>query len=341
MKNIKNILNINVFFVKIKEHELKKEKYNIVDIFTKRNDVVNNFINKYKSKEFKPFKITKVITLEKYQNIYDKYFYCHQMISKFYGDLTIESYKENLEKIKLLIYNDKKNHKLIKNQKDIIDSLHCFEIEKDINFLYKKIIKEYTKNTFYGDLNRWLREINIMSFDEVAYFTSRLMFSLNKYAKDNTKYFNENKKELYRGITLDYGSLLEYERVKGKKILFTSFTSMTKKIETARKIFAKVYEKNKSIFSVVFYITHIYKNGWTNGVDIKEISKFKSEEEVVYLPFSFYLVKDVVINISESKAEIYLEIIGKKDIFELKIRDCCYTINYNENKKIVELSELK
>ena len=45
------------------------------------------------------FKMTKLITFEKYK---EKYFDSHIKISDFYGDLTVNSYKRNLEEEHLI-----------------------------------------------------------------------------------------------------------------------------------------------------------------------------------------------------------------------------------------------
>ena len=64
----------------------------------------------------------------------------------------------------------------------------------------------------------------INSFEEVSYFTSKLMYNLNNYAKTNNKYYNNNK-VLYRGNSINYSSLLAYERAIRKVIILSSFTS--------------------------------------------------------------------------------------------------------------------
>ena len=38
------------------------------------------------------------------------------------------------------------------------------------------------------------------SFEVVAYFTARLMYSLNNYAKEEGEYYDSDKTDLYRGI---------------------------------------------------------------------------------------------------------------------------------------------
>lgn len=62
----------------------------------------------------------------------------------------------------------------------------------------------------------------------------------------------------------------------------------------------------------------------------------KKEKEILYLPFSFFFVKDVIIDHKNYKADIYLETIGKKEILEEQIR-IGKEIKYNENEKIMEV----
>ena len=328
---------ICIFCMNIKKYLPLKERYNIVDVFNKTEDVINKFINMYNKKEIKPFKMTKLITFEIYKK---KYFDSHIKISDFYGDLTVESYKEKLKEIEKLINEDSKNQNLIKKKDIVLKSFETFNIDEDLKKLDQKIIKEYSSHTFYGDLNRWLRELNKNTFEEVAYFTSRLMYSLNQYAKDESKYYKEDEGILYRGIELDYSSLLEYEKAKNEIILFTAFTSMSESEDIAKNIFARFEMKEKDKFSVIFYVTNLYKDkNWiSNGIIIQEICKNSNEKEIIYQPFSFYNIKDVKIDIKKKLAEIYLEIIGKKEILEEIIKERKHKVKYNKNEKIIELT---
>ena len=105
------------------------------------------------------------------------------------------------------------------------DSFLTFDIIKDLKALDKLIIKEYTKNTFYGDLNKWLMNSKNDYYETIAYFTARLMYSLNSYALQNEMYYTKHKKTLYRGIKIPYSCLLPYSRAKGKIIILSAFTS--------------------------------------------------------------------------------------------------------------------
>ena len=207
--------------------------------------------------------------------------------------------------------------------------------------LDKLIIKEYTKNTFYGDLNRWLMNSTKMSnYTPVAYFTARLMYSLNTYAKNNQLYCIENKKELHRGVKMSYSSLLPYERAKGKIILLSAFTSTSESDLLAKRWAGRddtvsLYQTNLK-FSVIFNIKNNFKKKWiSNGINVQQLSEFQDEREILYQPFSFYYVRDVQIDIKNYMADIFLETIGKEEILEEQIK-MGKNIIYNPKEQIMQ-----
>ena len=179
-------------------------------------------------------------------------------------------------------------------------------------------------------------------YEPIAYFTSRLMFSLNKYAIRKGKYFNKDKKVLHRGVKLYYSCLLPYERAKGKIILLSAFTSTSEKDSVARTWAGRGNEreiyKNSSKFSVVFHITNVFKqNNWiSNGIDVKDSAVYETEKEILFQPFSFYRVIDVNLNEDNFTADISLETIGKKEILEEQIK-LGKKIEYNEKENIMEI----
>ena len=339
------IKHVCVYCWDVARHSKLKNEYKIIDIVCNTQKEVINFIHKFASEDIKAYPLTKLI---RYQDYVDKYKERHFAISKFYGNLTVDLYKKNLEEVKKLIEKEGENKELkIKDndKKKLAESFLTFDIKKDIETLDKLIIQEYTKNTFYGDLNKWLMNMNstMNSYEAVAYFTSRLMYSLNKYGVSNKKYYNENKKEVRRGIKIPYSSLLPYERAKGKVILLSGFTSTTLDEIQARNFSgrdaAKIQYKKILNFSVIYIIKNYHKNDWiANGVNIENESVFKTEREILYQPFSFYYVRDVQIYLDDFTADIYLETIGKKEILEEKIQKG-ENIEYNEVEKIMQVKK--
>ena len=180
------------------------------------------------------------------------------------------------------------------------------------------------------------------SYETVAYFTSRLMFSLNNYGVSNKMYYEKNS-SVKRGIRIRYSCLLPYERAKGKIILLSGLTSTTLDENQAnnfsgRNQSEKQYKTNL-IFSVIFIITNKYTKGWiSNGVNIQNESKLKFEKEILYQPFSFYYVRNVRIDLTNYSADIELETIGKHEILEEKIK-IGENIEYNKKEKIMQIEK--
>ena len=62
--------------------------------------------------------------------------------------------------MKLLIEKESKTNELKqKNQKLLFEVFLSFDLNKDLQNLDKLIIREYSKNTFYGDLNKCLMKL--------------------------------------------------------------------------------------------------------------------------------------------------------------------------------------
>ena len=251
----KCIQNICIYCMYPEKYQYLKEKYPKIhdDIYNKRKDI-ENFINKYSKEDTNPFPLTKLITYEEY---IEKYKERHIKVSSFYGDLNPLTYKRNFSDMEVLI-NDEfiKGELKQKNKEEVVKGFLTFDIKKDLKYLedaeYSEdwenseendnlneiTINEYTKDTIYKDLNKWLLEPN-MDYESIAYFTARLMYNLNSYAVKNNMFYNLNNKELYRGIKIPYSCLLPYERANGKIIILSSFTSTSENKKKSIKFFRK------------------------------------------------------------------------------------------------------
>ena len=334
------IKNTCIYCKNVEKYDYLKLKFTNIhnDIYSKRKEVIN-FINNCSNSQIKPFPLTKLIT---YKNYIETYEDRHYEIAKYYGNLNPVIFEKSYNKF-LNLFSEEKKDKIdiglssFRNKEDKIE-------DEDIIELDRLIIKEYTKNTFYGDLNKWLLNSKKEFYEPVAYFTARLMYSLNSFAIKQNKFFKDNKRILYRGIKLPYSSLLPYERAKGKIILFSSFTSSSELITIAEKFSSRkdsqeLYKTNLK-FSVIFYINNILKNEnlISNGIDIQDESRYKKEKEILYQPFSFYYVNNVFIDYEKYTADIYLETIGKTCIFEEEMKTG-KSIIYNEKEKILEIND--
>ena len=153
--------------------------------------------------------------------------------------------------------------------------------------------------------------------------------------------FYKETKTLYRGSKETYINLLPYERLKGKIILFSAFTSISesKKIAlgfSSRDKIEKIYKDSKR-FSVLYIIkNYVKKNCAPCGIDIQSVSDYE-EEEILFQPFSFYLVEDVKFDYKKYCVDIYLKTVSKKEIFEEKIRKGQKVV-YDEKEDIMVIS---
>lgn len=332
------IKEICVFCYYVSKWSFLKDKYEKVCDVINGIEKAINFVSETSSREIKPFEIVKLITFRDYV---EKYREKHLAISKFYGDLTNQTFSTYLEEMKDVIKIDTNNGELLFDKNKVENGFYSFNLTKDLEELDKLVIKEYTKKSFYLDLNKWLMKKKMNFYEPIAYFTARLMYSLNTYAKANNMFCTTNKKEVYRGVQLTYTNLLPYERAKGQIILLSSFTSTSEwEILAAqwagRGEESKIYKSNLK-FSVVFYIKNSFQNAnWiSNGINIQKVSKEK-EGEILYQPFSFYYLRDVQIDIRNHKADIYLETIGKTEILEEQVKNG-KNLEYNRKMNIMEV----
>ena len=150
-------------------------------------------------------------------------------------------------------------------------------------------------------------------------------------------------KESYRGIKLPYISLLEYEKAKGKIITFPTFISTSEDPKVAERFSGKrnskdLYERGL-LFSVICFIRNNLKEKWiSNGIYLEGQSMHAKEKEILFLPFSFFYVSDVQINLENCTAEIFLEAIGKEEILEEKIK-IGKEIEYNKDSNIMQVKQ--
>ena len=154
-----NCINkVCVYCWEINNYIYLKDKYPKINdnIYRKRSDIVK-FIEKSSSRNIKSFPLTKVITYDDYVN---KYKERHFKIAQYYGDITPESFNTYMESMKSIIKMDEESEELVKKQKAVLEGFLSFEINKELETLDKIIIREYTKNTYYADLNRWLMKPN-------------------------------------------------------------------------------------------------------------------------------------------------------------------------------------
>ena len=333
------IKNICIFCWELEKYQkYKNECKKIFDVYKKTSDVIDLFLIKTQIKNHY-FK-TKLITEEYYTKIYNSR---HFEIAQFYGDLNPDIYRINIEKITEIIKREDEEKKLSGNQNKIIEGFSKFELKNDSQNSDELIIKEYLNSSFSEYLNECLMNIDQELDESVAYFTSRLIFSLNSYAYKNNMFYIEDKKKIYSGIKLPYSKILSYEKVKDEIITFPHFISTTED-EFLAKNWARRGDSielyNETLhFSVIFIITNIYNNNWiSNAINIQNLSDYKGDKEILFLPFSFFRVKEVNVDINNYTADIHLETVGKNEILETQIKKG-KQIQYNSELNVMKTKD--
>ena len=313
----------------------KRNSNDVYDVYTKQSEI-KEFIKKFSSKDIKPFSFTKLIT---YNDYISKYKIIHLKISEFYGDISLEDYKNHIgNKIKLT--NDQTEKSKLEKYEKLIGS----DFREFLDYINKSIRKVFFKENFYDDISNWMKITQILPYESIPYITSRLMYGLNIFGNKDKRYFDKDKAILRKGIKLSFSSLMPYIKAKGKIILFSSFI-LTSLEENLAKILSnrensKVQYKISKLFSVIYIIKYNYQKNWIpNAIIVDEKSpkeELKEIKEILLLPFSFYHLTDIEIDFNNYTADIYLETIGKTEIFEEKIK-LGKNIIYNGKKNIMEI----
>ena len=336
--NFKNcIKNICIYCMNIKKWNKLKNKYDLVyNVATSQKEVID-FIKHFSSEEIKPYHLTKLIT---YNDYLDKYKDKYIKISEFYGDLTPEKYKENIAKKKLISKEENEEKKLFKNRTDLLIGFLNFDMQADLNLFNELVINKYMNETYYGDLNKYIIDSNLNSYEIFAYLTARFMYILNINANKKKTFYSLNETEVHKGMKLPYSGILPYERAKGKIILLSNFIATTEETKLAEFYSGRNNTKSlfnlKKKFSVILKIKNNYNKNWIpNGIIFDKLFIY-DRKEIIYQPFSFYFVRDVEIDYQNYKANIYLETIGKLEILEEQIQKG-KEIEYNQEENIMKI----
>ena len=293
------------------------------------NEEIIDFLRK-NARSSTIFRTLKLITLKDYN---DKINQIHKIIGKHYGKFSETNYNNEIKKVAYFIDHPGEYKVRIlniygaqNNQKETM--LKTLELYKDVENNYEQIIRNYTSEncSVYKDFNYLLLRLNARGIEAFGYFIAGLIYSLNKFYKDQNKGENTNI-TLYRGMRLDISELLNYERYENSILCFPSFTSSSKYLEVAAnderfggretEIPTRIQE---GLFSVVMTIDHRFnRRAIPNGIKIESISYFQTESETLFLPFSFFKVKKVTINLDKYECDIDLETVNRKCIFEEKM----------------------
>ena len=332
INNLNKYIDSAIIYTLNKEKYLYlKDKYKIVKgIFTETEEIIK-YIHENKSTKNIKYRVNKLITYKEY---IEKYIDFHKIISLQYGKL----YQQSSYLTALNILKDFLISSSQMDDYDVTIFLRNLEVFSRGPRDYKKIIKEYTNDSFYKQFNKWLYKTDSLAVRKIAFFISGLQLSLNIYGKKDKKDFN-CKSELYRGILLNYSDVIDYERNIGNIVTFPSFFSTTLDVEVAKSFseynFSK--EQRKGLFSANYIIRTKPNYDWiSQGFDISNLSSYKNEKEILFQPFCFFRITDVKVNTKLNICYIYLELIGKKEIWEQSMNRSS-SILYQKSENYIEL----
>ena len=242
--------------------------------------------------------------------------------------------------------------------KSINESMFNPESIKDINnnkkILFHKIYKFYNENKNENDkefIFRYLKDEKLsilfnkllikkekIDFDYTGYFTGNLMYRIVQYGKKAKKGVTQGNL-LYKGIKLDFINLLEFINNDKLIISFAHFLMISPRKELAllksERNQTLTDRKNQNLFSVILNIEYYYDNNYEPSIyDINELMPYPDEEEFIALPFTFFEVKRIEYNTKNMDADIYLNVVGKSEILENKIKKGKKLV-YDMNRKIM------
>ena len=232
--------------------------------------------------------------------------------------------------------------------KSLIEITSKDNIEKYTEHLYKK----YSTNNEVDKLLNPIRNIKDIPIELLSKYYARLYTLESKFYEDINKDLKDNKKDnyynsyympyvkiLYEGIKLkslklasnnilyrggkisleEIIKIKEYlknklEDLPGAIVFSKSFLSFTKSEMTARNYMNKA-SKNKNLFKVLYTIEKDDNLNYdlSTHSDIENISRYTTEKEVLFLPFSSFEIKDLkeTIKDGETVYEIKLLYLGK------------------------------
>ena len=337
-ENIQEIIVALVIYTINKEkYSYLRNKYKINGIYT-MPDEINQYIRNNKSKNNIKYKVPKLLTFDDYNQ---KYIEFHKIISMQYGKLYQKSSYLTAIRIleEYLLSNSNKNNNM--DEYDISLLLSNLEVFSAPQRDYKEIIKEYTNESFYRLFNKWLNEVDPLAIKKIAFFISGLQLSLNIYGMKEKKGFDKQA-EIYRGALFNYSLILSYLRNIGNIITFPSFLSTTLNREVAKDFshYDTPRKERNNLFSTTYIIYINPKKDWiSQGFSIDDISYYQNEREILFQPFCFFKLHNVKVDMDNYTCFIYLELIGKKNIWEGSMNNTCIA-SYIQEENFMELKKL-
>ena len=327
--------NIGIFIGYIID-ELNKDEEKVVITNNKHNIILRNlFLNSNEKNKY-------FFTKEEYNNeIYN----IHHKISKYYVNQTENMYYVAFIDLNHFLLNS--NIKLEKTRKQIMKSLESF---KDIQINYEEIIK----SDFINDINIYIMETNYeLIMDKFGYFIAGFMKALDLYGTKKNAFLPVESDLEKKKIEMEYKDLLQFKKNINKIISFKTFLNEIAPLNHLQGQIYKLKNNISSFFSEVynnylldkkkFYVSLKIKYNHKDKIWIPNcisVSTAGFPEKTIQL-FTFFKIKNVIINEDKNLGEIELQSIGRKEILEEKLCNDLETnyIIYNSEENIFEIEK--
>ena len=303
-----------------------------IDDVIDNKELLEEYIKK-KRENSKLYRTFPIINYESYTKIHNK---IHKQLAKYYGKVPY-SYKNAINLFKEFLFNEyNKNLKLQTGKKTknevLLEALEVFSTNPKKQD--KKKIRRYgkDKNSYYQDsFNLWLDNFGKTAINKIAYFISSLMFALNSKNAGIT-----SEEILYKATNTDFSNIINIylNYLSDDNIIsFLSFTSTSTNEETSKSLITS------DGFGLLFKINYNYKENWKSlSINTSSISA-DIKDERLFLPFTFYKIKNFELNIENKLAKIELDCIFKKEILEENLNEN-NNIIYNKEDNIMELDNI-
>ena len=158
----------------------------------------------------------------------------------------------------------------------------------------------------------------------MGYFIGNFMHRIVEYGKQEKKAVLGGN-HFYKGIQLNIFDLFEFIKNDQLLISFSHFMMVTSKKElailNAQRNMNLAYRNNKKLFSVILNIQYFYDDSYKPSIfDLSGLMSYPDEEEYIVLPFTFFLLKKIKYDEKKMTADIDLEVIGKSEVLEEKVK---------------------
>ena len=298
----------------------------INEIYEDKNEILLFF--KKSETESEIFDINKIISFNEYKNNYYRF---HEKISKFYENTSKIDYEDAIKNLTEFLSDD--------NNKEIIDNISQVF---GLNIQYESIIKFSFEenNLLMKNIDSCLKNMNENILENITYFISKIILSLNEYARFNNKGM-KNKNTFYKELNLNFGDLILYKQNEGNIITVPTFFSTSLKenlIEDNESSEEEIELRKKAgIFKVLITINYDCEECQIpTCIDITDFSKDKK----IFLPFTCFIVKNVEIDLLNNISNIQLSSINKKIILEKYLNEN-NKIEYDDINENIEIKKIK